>query len=91
MLRLEDEPGNPVNPRAILVSTRTGRMVGWVPDCLLETVHELRELDEPVEVTAEHVNPDTSPPHMRLLCRLRTRWPDGYEPLAGPEYQSMAA
>lgn len=91
VLRLEDEPGNPVNPRTILVSTRTGRRVGWVPDCLLETVHELRELDEPIEVRAEHVNPDTSPPHMRLLCRLRTRWPDGYEPLAGPEYQSMAA
>lgn len=91
VLRLEDEPDNPVNQRAILVSTRTGRRVGWVPDCLLETVHELRELEEPIEITAEHVNPDTSPPHMRLLCRLRAPWPDGYEPLSGPEYQSMAA
>ena len=91
VLELEDEPGNPVNPQAVLVSTRTGRRVGWVPDCLVETVHELRELDSPVEVVAEHVNPDTSPPHMRLLCRLTAPWPEGYEPLSGPEYQPIAA
>ena len=91
ILELVDEPDNPVNPRAILVSTRTGRMVGWVPECLLETVHELHELTTAVQVTAEHVNPDTSPPHMRLLCRLQAPWPDGYEPLDGPEYRPIAA
>ena len=90
-LELVDEPDNPVNRRAVLVHTRTGRSVGYVPDCLVETIHELRDLDAPVEVTAEHVNPDTSPPHMRLLCRLRAPWPDGYEPLSGPEYQPIAA
>ena len=91
VLELEDEPDNSVNPRAILVSTRTGRRVGWVPDCLLETIHQLRELDAPIEVMAEHVNPESSPPHMRLLCRLRAPWPHGYEPLTGPEYQPIAA
>ncbi len=90
-LELEDEPGNPVNPQAVPVNTRTGRRVGWVPDCLVGTVHELRELGSAVEVTAEHVNPESSPPHMRLLCRLRAPWPDGYEPLTGPEYQPIAA
>ena len=90
VLELEDDPDNPVNQRAILVSTRTGRRVGWVPDCLLEMVHDLREMTA-VEITAEHVNPDTSPPHMRLLCRLRALWPDDYEPLSGPEYQPIAA
>ncbi len=90
VLRLEDEPNNPVNPRAILVSTRTDRRVGWVPDCLLEMVHDLREMAA-VEITAEHVNPDTSPPHMQLLCRLRAPWPNEYEPLSGPDYQPIAA
>ena len=74
-----------------LVEPRTGRRLGWTPDCLLEMVHQLRDVDAPVEVTAEHVNPETSPPHMRLLCRLRAPWPDGYEPLGGPEYQPIAA
>ena len=91
VLELVDDSSNPVNSRAILVSNRTGRRVGWVPDCLLETVHQLRDLDGPIEVTAEHVNPESSPPHMRLLCRLRAPWPDGYEPLSGPEYQPIAA
>ncbi len=90
-LELVDEPENPVNRRAVLLHTRTGRNVGYVPDYLVETIHELRDLDAPIEVTAEHVNLDTSPPHMRLLCRLRAPWPDGYEPLSGPEYQPIAA
>ena len=91
VLGLVDEPDNPVNRQAILISTRTGKRLGWMPDCLVNMLHELRRLDSLVEVTAEHVNPDTSPPHMRLLCRLRAPWPDGYKPLSGPEYQPIAA
>lgn len=90
-LELVDEPGNPVNERAVLLNTRTGRNVGYVPDYLVETIHELRDRGSDVGVTAEHINPETSPPHMRLLCRLRAPWPDGYEPLTGPEYQPIAA
>ncbi len=90
-LELVDEPENPVNRRAILLNTRTGRSVGYVPNYLVETIHELRDLGSDVSVTAEHVNPGTAPPHMRLLCRLRAPWPDGYKPLSGPEYQPIAA
>ena len=90
VLELEDEPGNQVNSRAILLNTRTGTPVGYVPDCLVEMVHGLRSLDAGIEVTAEHVNPATTPPHMRLLCRLLAPWPDGYEPLSGPEYQPIS-
>ena len=90
VLALVDKPDNPVNPRAIFVSTRTGRTVGYIPDCLLGMVHDLRELTSAVRVTAEHVNPDTAPPHMRLLCRLQAPWPDGYEPFTEPEYQPIA-
>ena len=84
---LVDEPDNRVNSRAVIVAARGGRRVGWVPDCLFDMVHELRS-QAAVRVTAEHVNPDTAPPHMRLLCRLRTPWPDGYEPFTEPEYMS---
>lgn len=90
VLRLEDDPGNTVNPRAILLHARTGRRLGWVPDCLLETIHELRDFDADLRVVAEHVNPSaTTAPHMRLLCRLRAAWPEGYEPLQGPDYQPI--
>ena len=56
-----------------------------------DTIHELREFSETdVGIVAEHVNPPTAPPHMRLLCRLRAPWPDGYEPLSAPEFQPIA-
>ena len=92
VLELHDEPGNSVNRRAVLISTRSGRRVGWAPDCLVEMIHDLSELDAALKVTAEHVNPaDVAAPHMRLLCRLRSPWPKNYEPLHGPEYQPIAS
>lgn len=91
VLELVDQPSNLVNRRAVLISTRTGDELGWVPDCLVDTVHELREHGSLVRVVAEHVNPDSAPPHMRVLCRLRAPWPAGYEPLSGPDYQPVAA
>ena len=58
-LRLVDDTGNETNPRAVLVNTRNDERVGWIPDYLVETVHELRDLtcEDAVEVAAEHVNP----------------------------------
>jgi len=91
VLVLVDEPDNLVNPRAVLICTRTGQKVGWVPNYLVGTIHELREVSESdVSIVAEHVNPPTAPSHMRLLCRLRAPWPDGYEPLSAPEFQPIA-
>ena len=91
VLVLADEPDNPVNPRAMLICTRTVRKIGWVQNYLVGTIHELREFSEAdVGIVAEHVNPPTAPPHMRLLCRLRSPWPDGYEPLSAPEFQPIA-
>ena len=90
-LHLEDEPENSKNPRAILINTRNNEPVGWIPDYLVETIHELRNLPsgEGIEVTAEHVNPPDVAPYMRLICRLTAPWPDGYEPLSGPEFQPI--
>ena len=91
-LTLVDQPDNEVNPQAMLMSNRTDENVGWVPNYLVDMIHELRESFEvDVEITAEHVNPETTPPHMRLLCRLRAPWPDGYEPLSAPEFQPIVS
>ena len=91
-LTLVNQPDNEVNSQAMLMSNRTDESVGWVPTYLVDMIHELRESFEvDVEITAEHVNPETTPPHMRLLCRLRTPWPDGYEPLSAPEFQPIVS
>ncbi len=92
VLNLVDDSDNAVNPRAMLMSNRTGETVGWVSNYLVDMIHELGESFEvDVEITAEHVNPETTPPHMRLLCRLRAPWPDGYEPLSAPEFQPIVS
>lgn len=92
-LVLKDDSHNKVNPLAIFIDTTSGEPVGWVPNYLVDTVHELRELnaDDALTVTVEHVNPPEVAPYMRLICRLSTPWPDNYEPFSGPEFQPIAA
>lgn len=92
-LVLEDDPENEYNPRAIFINTLQLRPVGWVPDYLVDTVHELRDLagEEAISVTAEHINPPDAAPSMRLICRLTAPWPDHYEPLTDPEYQPIVS
>ena len=92
VLNLVDDADNDVNPWAMLMSNRTSETVGWVPNYLVDMIHELRDpFGVDVGITAEHVNPETTPPHMRLLCRLRAPWPDGYEPLSAPEFQPIVS
>ncbi len=91
-LELVAEPSNPVNPRAMLISTRTGRLVGYAPDYLLDAIHDLLGDEQAApRINAEHINPPTSTTHMRLLCRLTARWPSGVEPLSGPDFQTLAS
>jgi hypothetical protein len=89
-LMLVDEPQNEYNSRAVLLRISDGRQVGWIPDYLVEHVHELRQLNgnDPI-VVVEHMNDDTVAIHMRLLCRLQAPWPHGYVPFSGPEFQTL--
>lgn len=91
-LALVDDPDNIYNPRAIVLRVSDGQPVGWIPDYLVEHVHELRDLNgsDPV-VSVEHVNDESAPPHMRLLCRLTAPWPHGYEPFSDAVFQPLAS
>ena len=90
-LALLDDPTNKANPLAIRIIAPERKPVGWVPGYLLETVRELRERtgESGISITAHHVNPPDVAPSMRLICRLTAPWPDGYEPLSGPEFQPI--
>jgi hypothetical protein len=62
----------------MLINTRTGESVGYAPDYLLDMIHDLLDYSRAgARVAAEHVNPASSAPHMRLLCRLTAPWPAG--------------
>lgn len=71
-LELRDEPGNAVNPRALLVDVADGHPVGWVPDWLVDDVHDLRATGSDLDLIVEQANPD-APDHLKLLCRLTAK------------------
>ena len=91
LLTLVDDAENEPKGRAMLLRISDGQQVGWIPDYLVDHVHELLELNgtDPI-VTVEHVNDDSVAPHMRLLCRLRAQWPERYVPFSGPDFQTLA-
>ena len=89
-LVLADDPENQHNSRAVLLRVSDGQQIGWIPDYLVDHVHDVRDLNgsDPI-VIVEHVNDSTVAPHMRLLCRLRAPSPDWYVPFSGPEFQTL--
>ena len=87
-LRLRDEPENPVNPAATLVTNSMGERLGWVPDLLLDFVQRVRSQTEP-DVQVVHINGPDAPIHMRLLVRLSGRVPEGYRAFSGPDWEPL--
>lgn len=68
-LRLAREPGNKVNPLALMVMAPAATPIGWVPNLMIEDMHQLMTLTD-VNVTVAHVNGSNAPWHLRLLVRL---------------------
>lgn len=89
-LAIVDDPGNVMNGRALLLAGEDWVPVGWVPDYLVEHLHELRQFNgEDPTVTVEHINGTDTAPHMRVLCRVTAPWPVGYEPFHSIEFQPV--
>lgn len=87
-LGLVNEPQNPVNPQAVLV-TASSVPVGWVPDLLTEDLHQLRDRAE-VTVTVAHVNGQDAPWHLRLLARLHASPTSGFQFFTGEKWQPLS-
>lgn len=87
-LGLVPEPGNPVNPCAIVV-TSSGTPVGWVPDLLAGDISRLMK-STPVHITTEHVNGPDAPAHLRLLARLTARPPSYFQVFVGEQWELIA-
>jgi hypothetical protein len=87
VLDLRDDPSNPVNPNAVLVCTRDGTPLGYVPDLLLEHLRAVQSAGPP-RLVVEHTNGLEAPAHLRLLVRLEGRTPPGYTPMSGPRWQT---
>lgn len=85
-LRITPEPDNPVNPRALLVTEEGDRPLGWVPDALLDYVHQV--LDG--TLTVVRVNAREVGTRLRLLVRLEglSASPD-WQPFTGPDWSTV--
>lgn len=84
---------NPVDSRALALRSDDQIIVGYVPRYLLEDAWQLLEKCgwDVVEVFVDKVNLPPAPLQQRLLCRMKSCWPDGFVPFAGPTYQPIKA
>jgi hypothetical protein len=67
-------------------------LVGYCPRYLRGDIASL--LDETVtspKVTVERVNPPPVPVQFRILCKVKMKWPEGFQPFSGTEYQPLVS
>lgn len=88
-LILRDEPSNPVDPRAMIVSSVTGDSLGWVPAPLLHYVRDVRESGEHALTVVRASGPEVGK-DLRLLVCLAGRYRKSQPPFTGPEWATAA-
>ncbi|MDK2973038.1 MAG: hypothetical protein PWP23_2793 [Candidatus Sumerlaeota bacterium] len=91
-LDLQPDNANEAAPKAVGVWTRTSSplRIGYVPRYL---ARDIRRLDDAsslraIDLRIYQVNAD-APLQQRLLCRFRTKWPTGFEPCTGEEFEPI--
>ena len=42
-------------------------------------------------MTVAHIGDRNGPSHLRLLCALVVRWPYGFPPLGGPDFEALGS
>jgi hypothetical protein len=89
LLQLRPQPLNPADPNALaIVSDSTP--LGYVPRYLASDIKKLIEdcPDGEVRIFVQSVNVD-APIQQRLLCRLESCWPAGFQPCDGEQFQPI--
>jgi hypothetical protein len=80
---------NESDRNAIAVRTEVERtLIGYVPRYLARDVRTLLEQCTDVELVVEQINWD-APFQQRLLCSLRSCWPDSFHPCSGEEFHPI--
>ena len=78
-LTIREQPENRVNPQALLVCTTEDQVLGWVPDALLDFVHQV--VSGHYQLTASRVNGSEWPSQLRVVVNLKGNVPTDFEPL----------
>ena len=87
------EPANPHDPRALRIQTVVrGVHIGFVPRYLCQDVHALLSAaGDQAQARVQRVNPPPTPAQFRVLCSLDSPWPEGFRPLASPDFEALHA
>jgi hypothetical protein len=88
-LDIARQPENKWNPLALMVLAQSVTPVGWVPNLLLDDMHQLMGRTE-VAVTVAHVNGPDAPWHLRLLARLTARDAADFRFFTGRKWEFIA-
>jgi hypothetical protein len=94
-LDVELDDDNPRDPKAVaIVVDGEGRRcrIGYVPRYLARDVRTLMASYPATELNlvVERVNV-RAPIQMRVLCRMRSSWPDDFQPCTGDEFQPIVS
>jgi HIRAN domain len=81
------DPQNPVDPSAIAVRTDDNVMIGYLPAYLTSDTRVLQDQCLKLDIFVARVNPPPAEVHHRLLCRIVSCWPQGFQPFATPPFQ----
>jgi len=85
------EATNVHDRNAMQLFSPDGVFVGYIPRYLAsDAVRLVRECDT-FEVFVERVNPDPAPYQNRVLCRLESCWPDGFQPCGQDVYKPISS
>ena len=82
---------NQADPNAVALRAESERvMLGYVPRYLAHDLRKLFQNCQPdfINVFVHRVNGD-APLQQRLLCRIHSCWPDGFQPCSGDEFQPI--
>ncbi len=83
------DPQNPTDPNSLAVRTNDNFLLGYLPAYLTSDLWTLPEKCPATEVRVSRVNLPPAEGHHRLLCRLVSRWPDGFQPFADGSFQPI--
>jgi len=89
-LYLTLDVANPVEPFALLLRTNDYHNVGFCPSYLLEDAQNVMwECRSETSVKIERVNTKGAPLQYRLLCKMTSCWPEGFEPCSSERFQPI--
>jgi hypothetical protein len=90
-LMLMPDPCNSVDRDAVAVRTEEERtLIGYVPRYLARDACVLLYKCDFVELVVERLSPD-APLQQRLLCRMRSCWPEEFQPCSGDDFLPIPA